>query len=87
MPKFRRPPEEVEAELNRLCITHVVLGSLGVSLAKDSAFRAAVEAQPAHFEPVWASRDFSVFRFVALRSSSCPPTIPRATPARKSPAS
>jgi hypothetical protein len=83
MPLINRPPDVVEGELDRQCITHVIIGSLGLRAEHDKANRTLVTSRAADFSLVWSSSDFQIYRFLALRPDNCPPTIRRAATARE----
>jgi len=83
MPLINRPPDVVEGELNRQCITHVIIGSLGLRVEHDKANQAMVTELAPDFLPVWSSTDFQIYRFLALRPDNCPPTIRRAAAAQE----
>lgn len=67
----------VEVQLNRLCITHVVLGTMGVEPPSDSTFRKAIGWRPQNFAREFANDEFVVYRYAALRPDRCPPGVGR----------
>jgi hypothetical protein len=67
MPLFEAPPDTTVAELRRTCMTHVVVGSLGLMPGPDSAMQRAVDAHPEAFEPVFRNGSFRAYRFTAGR--------------------
>jgi hypothetical protein len=66
MTTFEAPPQVVADELDRRCITHVVLGDLGLAPAANAAFRELVRVQPEGFELEYRNSTFEVHRFTAL---------------------
>lgn len=85
MPPILQPAPKIEAELQRLCITHLVIGSLGLRPPFDRASEKMVELAPDHFQAVYANQAFSVYRYAALRPDHCPPRIRGAAAAQKLP--
>jgi hypothetical protein len=66
MTTFEAPPHVVAEELDRRCITHVVLGDVGLAPAADAAFRQLVRLQPDGFQLEYRNSTFEVHRFTAL---------------------
>jgi len=66
MTTFAAAPETVAKELDRRCITHVVLGDMGLLPAADAAFRELVRLQPDGFHVEYQNPSFEVHRFTAL---------------------
>ena len=65
MTTFGASPQVVAEELDRRCITHVVLGDLGLPPG-DAAFRELVRLQPDAFRLEYRNPSFEVHRFTAL---------------------
>ena len=57
----------VELQLNRQCVTHVIVGSLGIAPRLDSTLRAAIALRPERFSLAWANQAFAVYRFTGLQ--------------------
>lgn len=74
-PLWNAAPATVEPELQRLCLTHVVLGTMGMSQPSDSTLRQAMALAPAHFEREYGNEAFELYRYTALRPDSCPPGV------------
>jgi hypothetical protein len=72
MGTFVGGPAEVWGELERLGITHAVVGDLGISPEKDAALRRALAAAaPGRVASVYENESFGVFRiFVGPREPS-----------------
>jgi hypothetical protein len=66
MPTFRATPEVVTAELDRLCITHVVLGDLDLAPRTDAAFRETVRTYPDSFRLEYSNARFELQRYTAV---------------------
>lgn len=77
MPLFRADPDTMEAELQRHCMTHVVVTYTDMEPRLDSLMREFVASRPAHFEPVFRNALFAAYRYTALRPEDCPSTIRR----------
>jgi hypothetical protein len=67
MTTFVAPPEVIAGELDRLCITHVVLGDLGLWGRADRSFRELVMVQSDRFRLEHRNPSFEVHRYTALR--------------------
>ena len=66
MTTFARDPQTLVSELNRRCITHVVLGDLGLAPVADASFRELVQRQPETFQLEYRNESFEIHRFTGL---------------------
>jgi hypothetical protein len=69
MTSFDAPPAVIAGELDRLCITHVVLGDFGMAGSADRAVRELVRARPDGFRLEFRNASFEVHRYTALACS------------------
>jgi len=83
MPLFRAEPDSMEAELQRNCITHVVVTFTDMELRLDTLMQQFARSRPEHFEPVFRNELFEVYSYSALRPDNCPSTIRRAAAAQE----
>jgi hypothetical protein len=65
------PPDIVLAELRRRCITHVIIGDLGLDVPGHRRLREAVETHPNAFAIDYRNERFSVYRFTEWASDRC----------------
>ena len=63
MSLFEAPPPVIVAELQRRCITHVVIGSPGTRLAAGRAFNLTVAWRAQLFTRVYTNEAFHLYRF------------------------
>src|SRR4029453_179645 len=67
MPTFPPAPPGGVDPIDRKCITHVVLGDLGLAPRADSAFREAVRLQPGGFRQEYQNQSFTTYRYTTLQ--------------------
>jgi len=65
MSTFDGTPADIEAELRRQGVTHVVLGDLGLNPKNDDAWRTTVFQRPDLFSHDYENRAFTIYRFAA----------------------
>jgi hypothetical protein len=64
MPTFRTTPERTIRELDRVGITHVIVGDAGIRQSATAPFERFVTSRPDAFVQVWSNAGFTVYRYL-----------------------